>query len=177
MKTPRILLVLALATAGVGLVQAADKKAKEPSPVDVTFVDRDKFTDARDGYMGTDRGRDDVLERLKDHLTEKGAKVLQAGQKLAISITEVDLAGEFEPWRGSQWSDVRIVKEIYPPRINLTYKLTAADGSVVKEGKRELRDTAFMMKITGGFRDDSLRYEKEMLDDWLREDIRADKKA
>jgi hypothetical protein len=31
-----------------------------------------------------------------------------------------------------------------------------------------LSDLAFLMKLTGGFRDDPLRHEKALLDDWLR---------
>ena len=46
--------------------------------------------------------------------------------------------------------------------------LTDAEGHVVKEGRRDLRDLAFLMKITMAFRDDSVRHEKAMLDDWLR---------
>ena len=79
---------------------------------------------------------------------------------------KLKLAGE--PWRGPRFDDVRIVKDIYPPRISLSFRLTDAEGNVVKEGKRELRDLAFMMKINMSFRDDSVRYEKALLDDWLR---------
>ena len=38
------------------------------------------------------------------------------GDKLTITFTDIDLAGDFEPWRGPQWDEVRIVKAIYPPR-------------------------------------------------------------
>jgi hypothetical protein len=47
----------------------------------------------------------------------------------------------------------------------------------VASGKRELRDLAFLMKITMGFRDDPLRHEKALLDDWLAEEFRASKKV
>ena len=54
--------------------------------------------------------------------------------------------------------------------------LTEADGAVVKEGKRDLRDMAFMMKLTMGFRDDPLRHEKALLDDWLSAEFHRAKK-
>lgn len=46
---------------------------------------------------------------------------------------------------------------------------------MLKEGKRDLRDMAFMMKMTMGFRDDPLRHEKALLDDWLGEDFKRAK--
>ena len=166
MKTKPFVLFAALAIVGAGTVQALDP-VKGPSRVEVVFFEPEKFTDVRDAYMGSDKGRDSTLELLKDYVTTRGVRGLLPGQKLAITFTDVDLAGDFEPWRGGQWGDVRIVKDIYPPRISLAFRLTDAAGAVVNEGKRDLRDMAFMMKLTMGFRDDALRHEKALLDDWL----------
>ena len=80
------------------------------------------------------------------------------------------MAGDFEPWRGPQMTDVRIVKDIYPPKVDLEFRLTGADGKVVKEGKRQLRDLAFMMKANTAA-NDNLRFEKALLDEWLRADF------
>ena len=93
------------------------------------------------------------------------------GHLLSVTFTDIDMAGDFEPWRGPRFDDIRIVKDIYPPRINLSFRLTDAEGNVVKEGTRELRDLAFMMKITMAFRDDPVRHEKALLDDWLRSEF------
>ena len=46
------------------------------------------------------------------------------------------------------------------------------EGSVVKEGTRELRDLNFMMKINI-HRDDALRYEKALIKDWVRKDLKT----
>ena len=72
--------------------------------------------------------------------------------------------------------DIRIVKDVYPPRMDLEFKLTAADGRVIKEGKRQLRDLAFMGKITNNPRD-NLRFEKNLLDDWLKNDFPKDSRG
>lgn len=176
MKTTRLLLVSLLALAGAGAALALDP-VKGPSRVEVVFLEPEKFTDVKDSFSGSDRGRESTLEMLKDYLTTRGARGLLPGQKLAVTVTDVDLAGDFEPWRGSQWSDVRIVKDLYPPRIALAFRLTDAEGKVVKEGARDLRDMSFMMKMTMGFRDDPLRHEKALLDDWLSAEFRAEKKG
>ena len=52
---------------------------------------------------------------------------------------------------------------------------TSATGHVVKEGKRELSDMSFQMRLTIN-RDDPLRHEKALLDDWVRADLPPAKK-
>ena len=69
---------------------------------------------------------------------------------------------------------MRIVKSIYPPRLNFSYKITDAAGKTVKEGKEDLRDLAFEMRLTSD-RQDTLRYEKDILRDWIGTVTRAPK--
>ena len=89
---------------------------------------------------------------------------------LRVTVTDVDMAGDFEPWRGPRFDDVRIVKDIYPPRIELRFRLLDANGSVLREGERTLRDSAFLMR-DGAHETDSLRFEKRLLDQWLRKEF------
>jgi hypothetical protein len=134
---------------------------------EIVFFEPEKFTDVRDSYMG-EATRTTYLEQIRDHVLEQAKYYVPEGHKLLVTFTDIDMAGDFEPWHGARWTDVRIVKDIYPPRINLTFRLVDAEGRVVKEGKRELRDLAFLMKISLNFRDDSVRHEKALLDDWIR---------
>jgi hypothetical protein len=148
----------------------AASAAKTSARTEVIFDHPEKFTDVKDGEFGTDKGRDATLEQIRDFLVERADKALSVGQKLVITFTDIDLAGDFEPWRGAQFSDVRIVKSIYPPRMDFTFKVTDAAGATVKEGKEELRDLAFDMRLTID-RQDPLRYEKDILKDWIRSKI------
>jgi hypothetical protein len=66
--------------------------------------------------------------------------------------------------------DVRIVRDVCPPRIDLRFRLTGADGVMVKDGERKLRDMAFLMS-TVSYRDDPLRYEKALIDTWLEREL------
>jgi hypothetical protein len=132
----------------------------------VEFFEPNKFTDVKDSYLG-DATRTTYLDQLRDHLLQRAKYYVPDGHTLSVTFTDIDMAGDFEPWLGPRWTDVRIVKDIYPPRIDLTFRLTDAEGNVVKEGRRELRDLAFLMKITSAFRDDPVRHEKALLDDWL----------
>lgn len=174
MKHPQTSLVATLfcATALFAAPPAAQKNR-----VEVVFDHPENFTDVKDSQMGSEKGRDGYLGFIKEHLQERAQRYLEEGQTLAVTFTNIDMAGDFEPWRGAEYSDVRIVKEIYPPRMNFSYKLVNASGAVVKEGEEKLIDMSFQTNASLFNANDSLRYEKAMLDNWLRDTFPKPKKA
>jgi DUF3016 family protein len=165
---PRSLLV-AFAVAFAGAAGASDLIASSDSHVQIDWTRPADFSESKT-YAGTGLGRQDPDEWLGDlanHLRYRAERVLPEADHLAVTFTNVQLAGTYEPWRGPRWDDVRIIKNQYPPRIDLKFTLTDAHGAVVKEGERKLRDPAFMQR--GILNEtDPLRFEKRMLDDWLR---------
>jgi len=171
MKTLRLLLTLSLA--GAAALFAADKQTPS-SRVEVTFTDPEKFTDVKDSYFGSDKGRDATLEEFRDFITKRAEKLLPEGQKLSVNFTDIDLAGDYEPWRGPRGDDIRIVKDIYPPRLKFSYKITDAAGAVIKEEKKEISDLSFQMRLTID-RQDPISKEKDLLSDWMKKDLRAKK--
>ena len=158
-----------------GLLQAADSP-KTTDRVQVIFDHPEKFTDVKDHYVPTDSGRDYILSQIKEFLVARGNRELPAGYTLSITFTDIDLAGDFEPWRGPQWEDVRIVKDIYPPDFKFTYTFTDSSGKVVKTGTEDIRDMAFDMRLTID-NQDPLHFEKDILSDWMRDKIRDVKKG
>lgn len=168
MKTSRIFSLSFLSVLSSLALTAAETRTI--ARAEVLFFEPQKFTDVKDSAMG-DADRTTYLEQIRDHLLEQAKYHVPEGHKLSVTFTDIDMAGDFEPWRGPRWDDIRIVKDIYPPRMVLTFRLTDAEGKVVKEGKRELRDLAFMMKISMSFRDDPVRHEKALLDDWIRAEL------
>ncbi len=157
------------------LALRAAEQAKASARTEVVFEQPEKFTDVKDSDFGTENGRDAILERLREYIIERADKALPAGQKLVITFTDIDLAGEYEPWRGPQFSDVRIVKSIYPPRLKFSYKIIDfVAGRTLKEGNEDLRDLAFEMRLTAD-RQDTLRYEKDILRDWIGKVTRGPK--
>lgn len=172
MKNTRLTLFALFTMAAAGL-NAAD--SKDTSRIEVKFADPDKFTDAADSQRGSDFGREANLDELREHIQRRAASQLPEGQRLEVTVTDVDLAGEIEPWRTPQMSDTRFVKEIYPPRIELSFRLLGADGAVIKEGERNLTDLTFMMNLHGVNRNDPRIYEKELLDSWIRKEFKKSK--
>jgi len=170
MKTNHLLLSSLAGLAAISTVLAVDSTAKTAQRTEVIFSHPEKYADVRDAYSGSDMGRDGILAQLESYIVERSKAYVPEGQKLFISITDVDLAGDFEPWRGGQAMDIRVVKDIYPPKFDLEFKLVGSDLTVLKEGKRKLRDLAFMSKLSIS-QNDGLHFEKALLDDWLQNEF------
>lgn len=154
----------------------ADTSAKASARTEVVFDHPENFTDVKDADMPSDKGRDAILSRIRNFMVERSDSLLPEGYRLRIVFTDIDLAGDFEPWRSQQWSDVRIIKAVYPPAFKFTYAVTDAAGRTVKEGSENIRDLAFQTRMAMP-EDDSLRYEKDILGEWARENLRGLKKG
>jgi hypothetical protein len=150
------------------LAAAADGQQAEAS-VSVTYVNPEQFTENR-MYGRQDRyNRIDYLTQLKAYLVKQGQAILKPGQSLHVDITDIQLAGSYEPWRGPRWDYVRIMRDIYPPRIDLDFKLLDQDGNVLREGKRVLRDLDYLHSNVGLAASEGapLYYDKALLRRWL----------
>jgi len=159
---------LALWLGSIAPLSAAAVKPAE-SPVSVTYVNPEQFTENRLYGRQDQFNRIDYLAQLKAYLMKQGQAVLKPGQSLHVEITDIRLAGAYEPWHGPQWSYVRIMRDVYPPRIELNFRLVDQDGNVLREGKRVLRDLDYLHSgvsvpsATGA----SLYYDKALLRRWL----------
>lgn len=170
MKPSRWIFALLVGVAASPPMSAAPKTAAPDSRIQVEFVNPDKFTDLKADASGSRKGRDSYLEQLKGYLIQQAGGQLPKGQRLSVSITNINMAGDFEPWRGPSLTNVRVVKDQYPPRIDLSFKITDAKGKTLREGSRELKNLSFLRDAVIN-RQDPLRHEKKLLDDWLRRDI------
>jgi hypothetical protein len=159
----RLLCIVCLALAAI-----AAQAATPPDNVSVHYKDPKSFSEAKLSFGNHLVDADAYLKPLKDYIAERASHVLAPGQRMDIEVTDVKRAGEYEPWRGPRFDDVRIIKDIYPPRIDLNYTLYDADGKVLKQGSRKLRDVAFLSRGLTANQQDSLRYEKGLIDLWLR---------
>ena len=165
--TIAILAALALWLGSIAPLTAAAVTPAESS-VSVTYVNPEQFTENR-LYGRQDRfNRIDYLAQLKAYLIKQGQAVLKPGQSLHVDITDIRLAGAYEPWRGPQWSYVRIMRDIYPPRIDLDFRLVDQDGNVLRDGKRVLRDLDYLHSGVPSATGASLYYDKALLRRWLR---------
>lgn len=135
--------------------------------VQVTFKDADKFTDFGDtARVVPDARRIAMLGELRSHTQRRAAGRIPEKSQLVVTVTDIDMAGNFETARAPQVNPVRIYRDVNPPRIRLEFTLTDYTGQILKEGKRELTDAAYL-KTDIEYRNDLLRYEKKLIDDWI----------
>lgn len=165
-------LICGLCLLSPGAVFAADAAKPATGDVTVVFSNPEQFSDVKDAFVPTDRGRDAILADIREFVIDRASSFLKKGQKLEVKFTNIDLAGEFEPQLGPGYDSVRILKDIYIPKFDLEFKLTGADGRVLNEGTRKLRDMAYLQRIVLD-RNEPLCHEKELLNDWLSSDVKS----
>ena len=166
MRTCQWLLLVATSS----VVAPAFAVDTDPAAVTVEFVNAEKFTDANDRRMKTAPEKNSHLQSLRRHVVARASRYLAQGQTLEIRFTDIDLAGDFRPNIEPALSDVRLVTQLYPPRLKLSYEIRDTSGSTIRSGDADLRDLAFMTSSAGNI-SDVLRYEKRMLDRWMRNEF------
>ncbi|KAF1712559.1 hypothetical protein CSC70_03360 [Pseudoxanthomonas kalamensis DSM 18571] len=145
----------------------------EEGPVSVTWTDPNEFSEIKFSGNSWEAKRGNWVVDLAEHLRESAAKQLAPGETLSVNITDITRAGHYEPGRGPNLDHVRIVRDMYPPRMELSYVLRNADGQIIAESDSKLADTGFLMHSSMYRDSDMLRYEKNMIDDWTRNGLRA----
>jgi hypothetical protein len=157
-------------------VASAMAQAADASRIQVKWAPNDQLSEVkqnslRRGYMEPAQWQ----KALGDYLRRRAERLLPADQRLDVSIDDIKLAGDYEPWRGPGMQDVRILKDLYPPRIDLHFRLSDASGKTLREGSAKLRDLAYLQRALPND-NDPLRYDKRLLGDWLGAEFRRDKK-
>ena len=144
---------------------AAAPGTDSASRISVAFLEPEKFTDARRAELEpTSSG---ILRELEKFLIETAPRYVPDNMTLRIRVTDIDLAGDFELFRGPQADQVRIAQGIYPSRVVLEFELLDGAPKVIKAGKRHLTDIDYQLRNVYP-KEDYLRYEKDMLRDWLQ---------
>jgi hypothetical protein len=174
MRAETLLLATAIAVANIATAAPGDPDSR----VHIDWTNLADFSEAKQS-TGSGFGREapeQWLSKLARHLGARAERALPSDNTLRVTFTDVQRAGMYEPWRGPQWDDVRVIKDLYPPRIDLTFTLTDASGAIVDEGSRQLRDPAFLQRGLLN-ENDPLRFEKRMLDDWVRDEFSSSNAA
>lgn len=132
---------------------------------EVKFTEPEKFVDIKPSrHDNRAKFIDDVTFNVRRHF-EKLAAELPEGQKLKIEVTDIDLAGDT---RIGGVNEMRIIKSMYPPRINFTYQLLDEKSQQIVDGQINLKDMNFMSKSLVRYKNDFIAYEKRMLDTWFK---------
>lgn len=161
------LLLAALALSSPRLQAAEATSVDASAPAQVELLDPGTMREVKRLHGTARRTTEQQIRELATWLEKSIARRLPQGESFQVTLKDVDLAGDYEPWRSVQMQDVRVVKDLYPPRIDLSWRRADASGLVISEGETSLRDPAFLQG-SGPIGNDVLRHEKRLLQGWLR---------
>lgn len=145
-----------------GLALAAAAK------VEITWVEPEHFRDIEGGPESQRSFQDQVIAVLTAYFEAGATEYLQEDQTLALTITDVDLAGDVEYFFFRFPFGIRVMRDIYFPSIEFTYELRDADGRVLKSGEENIKDMGYLFSGMTFLHDPPFDYEKRMIDDWFR---------
>ncbi|MGS2721681.1 DUF3016 domain-containing protein [Paraglaciecola aestuariivivens] len=164
-KITAIAAVLSLHFAGATVAQPA---------LEIEWQEPNKFTDVKPTNQTRKRFIKSTLNELEEYL-QSLVVMLPAEHKLVMKVTNLDLAGQVWPASfvgvGSVSTDVRIVKNIDIPRIHFSYQLIDGQGQQIKQAEVDLKDMSFLDRSNRLFKNDSLKYEKNMLKRWFEKEF------
>ena len=147
----------------LGLLVVLTSGMQAWAAVSVTFVEPERYTDA--GVYGAERERN--LQTLEQHFRQQGERCLAQGESLELKVFDVDLAGHEEWWQRGSYN-LRVMRDITWPRLDLAYVWRDADSKVLGEGRERVSDMSYLWR-SAFVRNDTayLPYEKAMLRDWF----------
>ncbi|MFT5234970.1 MAG: hypothetical protein ACI8SK_001004 [Shewanella sp.] len=170
MKLTYLLLAGAMVSgAALATSDIVENPVTENGIVKIEWKDPKSFGDVKAASDIQSRYEMRTFETLTKNLNKEAAKVLKPNQKLELQVTDLDLAGDVRPTFGATSSDIRVIKDIYPPRITFTYTVTQ-DGKVMMAGAEKLKDLGFMHSV-GRINDKPTKYESKLLADWVNKTV------
>lgn len=162
------LIATLITSASVALAAPEASSAVPRATATVELIEPEKFTDFKSSHLGGSAETRHLTRELQRETNRLAAKHLPAGYRVMLRITDIDMAGEYEPERGSPSDQVRIMRGVYTPKIEFAYSVTDAEGNVVASGERRLTDVGYEMRLRSPRRDE-LMIETELLADFFRE--------
>jgi hypothetical protein len=160
----------------LGALSLLSQTAYSKAEVEINWQNPEKYRDVQPTMQGRKSFREQTFADLQEYI-EKLAENLPDGQKLLMTVKNLDLAGQVWPASfvglGNSSSDVRVVKSIDIPRMRFDYQLLDKTGQVLRQAEVDLKDMAFMDRSNRLFSSENLRYEKNMLKSWFEDEFPA----
>jgi len=158
--------IIALLAGATLLLHAAAATAK----VEVEFVKPDNYTDAGDRHAAGSEDPKAIMQEFERHFVKLGETCLPAGQDLHIRVLDIRLAGRVEWWhRSLQFQDVRVLRDVTWPEMELEYVLKDAGGAEIGRAKDSLSSPMYLHDTIAQSGLESYPYEKAMMTRWFKE--------
>ncbi|OBP16161.1 hypothetical protein A5320_01710 [Rheinheimera sp. SA_1] len=150
---------------------ATTEKAATTSAVKMTWLNPEKFSDIRPAN-GSRKAYQERVMKAFDKILGDLAEKLPPGYSMEISVKDIDLAGDVNPMYRIDNTDIRVIKDIYFPRIKLDYVLFDQNKQPIRqESDVKIKDMGFMTSNHIGYQSREFAYEHEMLKKWFNKVI------
>jgi hypothetical protein len=154
----KLILCVALAFSTMSFVGSAE----------VRWSNVEKYSDVHEGDEKKADFLKNTLSELERHFIKLESK-LPEGYKLHVNVFDLDLAGNVS-FQSSR--HIRVIGSRQSPRILFKYQVLNSQNELVFQGTENLRDTHFKEKRNARYPNQSLRYEKILLDQWFKDIIK-----
>ena len=163
--------ILCAATLSFHVNAATVEKAEGSSAVKVNWLNPEKFSDIRPA-TGTRKVYQERVMKAFDKIIGELAEKLPAGYSMEINVKDLDLAGDVNPMYRLENTDIRVIKEIYFPRMKFDYVLFDQNKQPIQqESDVKIKDMGFMTSSHIGYQSREFAYEREMLKKWFNKVI------
>jgi hypothetical protein len=138
--------------------------------ISIIWKNPSQFTDIESTTWLQSKFTPYLFSELTDELGQMANKTLGKNQKLDLMVTNVDLAGGVESTFGATVNDIRVVSDLYPPKISFDYSLSQ-DGKVIMSGSEKIQNMGFLFGIQP-ITSQPFPYESELLTKWFKDKIK-----
>jgi hypothetical protein len=129
----------------------------------VSFISPERYHDEDFRNAST---REGIVLEFRKFFDRLDSQYIKTGETLDVEVLDIDLAGEYEPWRPSL-NNVRILRDITPPSFKLRYTLRRGKVVLMKN-EETITDMNYLSDISAHNSTERFAYEKNMLRDWFR---------
>ena len=171
------LLKLVLFTATLTITGCAQQAPTEPQnfmtndgKVNILWQNTNDYTDIEATIGVQSKFEQYLFTQLTQELGKLANKHLTEGQQLDLTVTNVDLAGDVQPTFGASVDDIRVVTDLYPPKLDFEYTLSQ-NGKVIASGTEKLRNMSYLSDLQP-LNNDTFRYEQKLLTEWFKKTIK-----
>ena len=156
---------------GLLIVSILLSSAATAGEVKVEYKDYKKFSDMRPANEARGAFEKRTMASF-DKMFADLAQKLPEGYSWHVTVTDIDLAGDVNHMFTQTGQQIRVIKDIFIPRINFSYKLLDQNKVVVIEQQElKLKDMGFMSRISNIRADRPLEHERVMLERWFKDTI------
>ena len=136
----------------------------------VIFTQPEKFLDIRDRVDPSDEGKNEILSIFREYITQRAPIYLPEGDSLYANFINIKLAGVY-PVGAIGNLNHRTILSSTPPMFMFGWAITDSSGKIVRTAWEKLKEDNFKDLFKSADPGDLFRYEKAVLDDWMRNNI------